>query len=93
MAAVVLFQASEEFYSRTAILFYKGGEMKEGMMFYRCALCHRVVSIWDIGEHRGCASCGHRKISPTNLTALEKLVQIIKHPLIWRWHESVQPDA
>ena len=65
----------------------------DGMMFYRCVLCHRIVSQWDIKEHRGCASCGNRKVSPTNLTALEKLVQIFKHPAVWRWHEPVQPKS
>ena len=64
--------------------------MKEGIEFYRCVLCHRPVSRWDIAKHRGCASCGHRKIAPSNLTLFEQIVQVIKHPAVWKWH--VQAD-
>lgn len=61
--------------------------MEEGMQFYRCTLCHRVVSIWDIHEFKGCPYCKANKISPTDLTLWEKLVQIIKHPKVWRWKD------
>jgi len=60
----------------------------EGKQFYRCMLCNRVVSDWDIQEHYGCPKCKNNKIKPTDLTLWEKLVQIIKHPKIWRWNET-----
>jgi DNA-directed RNA polymerase subunit RPC12/RpoP len=53
--------------------------------FYRCVLCRKAVSPWDIKRHRGCPHCGHTRMSPTNLTLWEKAVQIMKHPAIWRW--------
>ena len=56
-----------------------------GMMFYRCHLCNKVVSEWDLDEHSACPNCGHSKISPTNLTLIEKFVQICKHPAVWKW--------
>ncbi len=54
--------------------------------FYRCVLCGSVVSWWDIyeGEH-ACPNCGQRRISPTNLSLWEKIVQVFKHPAVWRW--------
>jgi DNA-directed RNA polymerase subunit RPC12/RpoP len=58
----------------------------EGLIFYRCALCGDVVSPWDIKESGCCRKCGHRKIRPTNLSMREKVVQIWRHPKIWRWH-------
>lgn len=58
------------------------------LTFYRCMLCTRIVSLWDLREHRGCAHCGHAKISPTNLTLLEKLAQILKHPRVWEWKKQ-----
>ncbi len=65
----------------------------EGLTFYRCFLCRRVVSKWDIDKYFACPSCGHTKVSPSNLTLLEKLEQIIKHPLVWKWNdESVSAD-
>ena len=62
-----------------------GNEEQEGLSFYRCCLCKRVVNAWDLNKHRACAHCGHPRISPTNLTLWEKLVQIIKHPKVWKW--------
>jgi len=59
----------------------------EGIQFYRCMLCGRVVSRWDIQEYKGCKKCGNTKIKPTNLTLMEKVVQIIKHPRIGRWND------
>jgi hypothetical protein len=58
--------------------------MSEGTTFYRCALCRGVVSKWDI-NNGGCQKCGGTKISPTNLTLWEKVVQIAKRPAVWRW--------
>jgi len=53
--------------------------------FYRCVLCRSVVSEWDIASHQGCRKCGNSRISPSNLSLWEKLVQIIKHPMVWKW--------
>jgi DNA-directed RNA polymerase subunit RPC12/RpoP len=61
--------------------------MSEGMAFYRCVLCGNVVSIWDIKEHHGCSKCKNNKIRPTELSLLEKILQIIKHPTIWNWNK------
>jgi hypothetical protein len=54
-------------------------------------LCSRIVSPWDIEKHGSCGHCAGTRIQPTNLGLLEKLVQLIKHPLIWEWdkHELV----
>jgi len=57
----------------------------EGLLFYRCYLCNGVVSQWDVDKHNACPKCGHAKLSPTNLTFVEKIVQIFKHPAIWKW--------
>lgn len=51
-----------------------------GMTFYRCTLCHGVVSLWDIEALHACPKCGGTRISPSNLTWLEKLAQLWKHP-------------
>lgn len=59
----------------------------EGLMFFRCCLCRRVVSPWDIEKEKGCAHCGHTRISPSNLTLIELIVQIVKHPKVWKWKE------
>lgn len=60
----------------------------DGLMFYRCRLCHRVVSLWDIRKYHACPYCRHATISPTNLTLWEKLVQIVKHPKVWEWKKQ-----
>lgn len=66
------------------------GSNFEGLQFYRCMLCNRIVTVWDIRERQGCRHCGNRKLKPTDLTMIEKLVQILKHPAVWRWkHESL----
>jgi len=57
----------------------------EGLVFYRCLLCHGIVSVWDIKEKQSCPKCGQRRISPTNLSFIEMVIQIFKHPKIWRW--------
>lgn len=59
--------------------------MNEGLIFYRCNLCNRVVSQWNLNSDMACSHCGHARVSPTNLTWWEKLVQIVKHPKIWSW--------
>lgn len=59
-----------------------------GVPFWRCFLCGKVVSPWDI-DKGGCQHCGSSKISPTNLSLLEGIVQIIRRPSLlkfWR-HE------
>ena len=61
--------------------------MNEGMSFYRCLLCHGVVSPWDI-RAGGCPKCGGVRIQPADLTTWEKLVQIVKHPKLWTWGEN-----
>jgi len=47
-------------------------------MFYRCHLCHSVLSPWDL-KQTSCPVCGGSKVSPTNLTIWEKIVQIAKN--------------
>ena len=59
-----------------------------GLMFYRCCLCNKILSKWDIEEHFSCPKCGHAKISPSNLSLWEKIVQICKHPAIWKWSDD-----
>ena len=61
--------------------------------FYRCCLCSAVVSQWNILEDHGCAKCGHTKITPTNLTFIEKLGQVIKHPRVWTWEDKIKGTA
>jgi len=56
--------------------------------FYRCLLCTSVVSKWDIQGGDGCHKCGGRRMSPTNLSWFEKLVQMLKHPRVWAWGED-----
>lgn len=56
------------------------------MLFYRCTICHRVVSKWDIDKYSACGKCGNPRISPTNLTLWERIVQIAKHPAVWKWN-------
>jgi len=58
------------------------------MTFYRCMLCGNVVSLFEIKSGAGCSKCSSPRVMPTNLSGWEKLVQIIKHPLIWRWPDD-----
>lgn len=61
----------------------------KGLPFYRCTLCMSVVSVWDIYQSpHTCPKCGGARMSPTNLSFMEKIVQIAKHPKIWRWDEQ-----
>ena len=60
--------------------------MREGLQFYRCVLCCTPVSPWDIKEHHGCSKCGGSKVSPSNLSRWEKIVQVVKHPKVWAWN-------
>lgn len=62
--------------------------MKEGTPFYRCTMCSSVVSPWDI-EKGGCQTCNGSRIRPTNLSFREKLQQLLKHPKVWKWPETV----
>ena len=61
----------------------------KGLPFFRCTLCRGVVSNWDIHEPpHVCPKCGGARMSPTNLSWWEMIVQIIKHPKLWTWHEE-----
>lgn len=62
-------------------------EEGRGVLFYRCNLCTRPVSPWDVDRYHGCPYCGHTKIRPTNLTLWEKLVQILRKPDVWNWRK------
>ena len=58
---------------------------ESALEFFRCHLCKRVVSLFDLRKEHACPHCGHARISPTNLTFWEKIVQIVKHPKVWEW--------
>jgi hypothetical protein len=61
----------------------------KGLPFFRCTLCRGVVSVWDIyGPPHACPKCGGARITPTNLTFAEKIVQLAKHPKWWTWDEK-----
>ncbi len=66
--------------------------MKE-KQFFRCVLCHRVISDWDVREGHGCPKCGSTKLSPSNLSQWEKLRQLMKHPALWDWPEDIGVEA
>jgi len=55
------------------------------MTFYRCVLCGSVVTKWDMDKLHACPKCGQARITMTNLSLWEKIVQIAKHPAVWRW--------
>ena len=59
-----------------------------GMQFYRCILCGHVVSVWDIKAHHGCPKCKNPRIKPSELSFWEKIVELVKHPQFWKWHED-----
>lgn len=62
---------------------------KKGIPFFRCTLCRGVVNIWDVyNEPHGCPKCGGARISPTNLSLWETVVQLCKHPKWWTWNEE-----
>lgn len=61
-------------------------DSEKGLLFYRCTLCTKAVSKWDIVKHKGCPKCANPRIKPTNLSLLEKLVQLVKHPKVWEWN-------
>ncbi len=63
--------------------------MREGTQFYRCLVCGKVVSPFDIKEGIGCSLCGNRKIRPTSLRLWEKMVQLVKHPSLLKRDEHV----
>ena len=61
----------------------------KGLPFYRCILCGKVVSMWDINfPPHACPNCGNARIRPSNLSWWETLVQIWKHPKVWTWDEK-----
>lgn len=62
-------------------------QKNEGLEFYRCTLCHKAISIWDLKEKHGCPYCAGARFSPSNLTLWEMIVQIWKHPKVWRWKD------
>lgn len=62
--------------------------MKEGIPFYRCTLCGHVVSVWDIQKSKGCPKCSNNKLKNTDLSLWEKIVEIVKHPKVWRWNDA-----
>ena len=59
----------------------------EGLGFWRCHLCHRVVSPWDLAKHHACPACGCNKMQPTDLSIREGLKQVVLHPLVWKWRK------
>lgn len=65
----------------------EGFEEGAGLPFFRCALCGSVVNVWDIEKKGKCPKCSHARMHPTDLSYFEILVQIIKHPLLWKWKE------
>lgn len=68
--------------------------MSDGKQFYRCQLCNGVINGWDIKAGDGCTKCGALKMSPSNLSRWEMLVQIAKHPKFWDWPaDSVIAEA
>jgi hypothetical protein len=60
---------------------------QEGVTFYRCTMCQSVVGPWDIQEYHGC-KCGNNKVYETNLSLFEKIMQVLKHPNVWRWRDA-----
>lgn len=62
----------------------------EELYFFRCQTCQKPVSQWDIHELGKCPTCGGHKVSPTNLTFIEKVQQILKHPKIWKWKDEIK---
>jgi len=63
-----------------------GGDMEEywhegeGMAYFRCMLCGRPVSTKQIHEQGECSHCGGKRMQPTSLTFIEKVIEVIKHP-------------
>ena len=62
--------------------------MSNGITFYRCVLCGKVVNLWDLYLIGHCPKCACPRVQPTNLSWWEKIVQIGKHPAVWRWNEK-----
>ena len=50
------------------------------MLFFRCTECHCVVSKKDIKRGKGCRRCGGGRVSPTGLSFVEKVVEIMRWP-------------
>lgn len=64
--------------------------LKLELIFFRCDLCTKVVSEWDIREVGACTKCGGARVRPTNLSLMEEIIQIIKHPKVWKWKDLKQ---
>jgi DNA-directed RNA polymerase subunit RPC12/RpoP len=62
-------------------------EKDDGLPFYRCILCGGIVSVWDIKKSYGCPKCKGTRVKPTDMSFVEKMIQVIKHPAVWKWKE------
>ena len=60
----------------------------EGLGFYRCVSCNKVVSPWDIKKIHCCPTCKANKLRKSELSFTEKIVQMWKHPKLWRWGDD-----
>lgn len=60
----------------------------DGLEFYRCVSCNNVVSRWDINKLHGCPVCEANKMRKSALSFTEKIVQIFRHPKVWRWNDD-----
>lgn len=60
----------------------------DGMPFFRCTMCGKVINLWDLAEGKGCTKCGNSHCRPTNLGIIEMIVQMWKHPRIWEWQDK-----
>lgn len=65
----------------------------DGLEFYRCVSCNRVVSRWDINKLHCCPVCKGNKMRKSELTFTEKVSQIWKHPKVWRWNDDKYLNA
>lgn len=54
----------------------------EGAAYFRCMLCGRPVSMTTIEQDGCCAHCGGKRMQPTSLSFLEKVIEIIRHPAL-----------
>lgn len=65
----------------------------EGLEFWRCYKCPTVISPWDVKKQIAkdgkvlCPRCGSNQLREANLRWHEKIIQIIKHPAVWKWKE------
>jgi len=59
----------------------------EGVGFYRCMVCATVNSPWELKKLGSCRKCGATKVKATNLSFWEKVVQIVRRPMLWKWSD------